>query len=121
VTPITVVPANTPQPNPQPQNPPQQNPPQPSSNQQSANDCAAKLAYAKSMHEYNLATKDSIYRPLISFYENLIQEAIAAQDALALVQYKRELDSTKNQLNAAIKAENQRYASEIAYIKSTCK
>jgi hypothetical protein len=121
LTPFTIVPRNTPIPNPPQQNPPQQNPPQQNPNQPVASNCSPKLDYAKSVHQYNLARIDSIYDPLISLYENYLQQAIADRDALGVVQYQRKLDSEKNQKKAAINAENKRYESEVDYIKSTCK
>jgi len=115
LTPVTIVQSTSSNPN------PLQNPPPQSPTQQIVKDCSPQLNYAKSVHEYNLANIDSRYEPLITFYENLLQQAIADRDALAVVRYQRELDSVKKQYNAAIKAENQRFESEIAYIKSTCK
>jgi hypothetical protein len=119
LTPIPINRVSSPIPNPQQQNPPQQNPPQQNTNQQA--NCTPQLNYAKSTHQYNLSRIDSIYSPLISYYENLLEQALRDRDALAVNQYQRELNSQKNQYNAAVKAENQRYAGEIANIKSTCK
>lgn len=94
---------------------PQQNP-----TQKAVIDCSPQLNYAKSKHQYNLARIDSIYRPSITYYENLIDQAIRDRDALAVIRYRRELDSIKRQYDAAINAENSRYEGEAAYIKSTC-
>ena len=121
LTPITPVPKNTQVVNTQPQNPPQQSAPQQNPNPSTANDCAPKLAYVKSMHEYKLSNIQSIYEPLISFYEDMIRQAVADRDAISLVEYQRKLDSQKKQLDADIKAENKRYQSEVSYINSTCK
>jgi hypothetical protein len=121
ITPVKVIQINTPIPNIQPQNPPQQNPPSQNSSSQSTNNCSSQLAYAKSVHQYNLARINQIYQPLIDFYQSMINQAVAERDAIGLNDYKRKLDSQKNQLNNAIKAENQRYQGEISYINSTCK
>ncbi len=119
ITPVTVIRKipNTPVPNPQPQN----NPPPPPVNQQNSNNCAAQLSYAKSTHQDNLAKIDQIYRPLIDFYQSMIDQAVGRRDAIGVVEYQRKLKAQNQQLEAAIKAENKRYQGEVAYINSTCK
>ena len=68
-----------------------------------------------------MARIDQIYRPLIDFYQSMLEEAIRDRDALGVVEYQRKLDAQNRQLNAAIKAENQRYQGEVANINSTCR
>ena len=122
VTPFTIVPRNThtPVPNPPAQNPVQQNPPQQNPNPPAKSSCGPQLDYAQANHQYKLSRIDATYSSSISFYESLLQQAVASRDAIAVAQYQRDLQSVKNQYNSAIQAENQRYESEVNYIKSTC-
>lgn len=122
ITPVIVIRTNTPVRNPPPQNPPSQNNPPPQNpGSQNSNNCTAQLNYAKSTHQYNLARIQQIYQPLIDFYQSMIDDAVRQRDALKINDYQRKLAAEKQQLNAAISAENKRYQGEVAYIKATCK
>jgi hypothetical protein len=86
----------------------------------SGSDCSSQLNYAAAMHEYYLDSIDYIHAPLISLYQNWIDEAARNRDALGMVDAQRKLANEMAQVNAEKSAENKRYKAKKASINASC-
>ena len=114
VVPTLVPPTSIPQPaqsNPAPGNP---------SSANSTSDCSSQLDYAAAVHQYNVDAIDYVHAPLISLYQNWIDEATRNRDALGLVKAQRDLDNEQAQVKAEKSSENKRYKAEVASLNASC-
>jgi hypothetical protein len=71
------------------------------------------IVYNKEIHRINLNSINSFYNTWISYYEGVLQRAIADRDALAVTSAEKEISKLKKSFKADINAENASYAASV--------
>ena len=83
-------------------------------------DCSAQYNYIQTVHQYYLDYINYAYNLEISYYQQLLNQALRERDARMIIQIQDEVDQIKAQRDAAIKSENTRYAADKAYLDAEC-